>query len=206
MEMPIPAHRGQPTGKCTVCSHSERVRIELLLAAGGASQRSVARKYKLSHHAIGRHWAGHVTDERKASLVLGPVQRLALASRVAEESESVLDHFKAVRAGLYQLYQSALEAGDGSTGALLAGRIHENLNSLGRLTGQLATSPLVQINNQTNIFMHDPAFATFQARLIAALRPFADARNAVIAEFKRIEAAVESAPPQLTHTPVTYDA
>jgi hypothetical protein len=204
----MPAHRGEPSGRCTVCSHAEHTRIDLLLA-GGASQRSLSRKFHLSHYAIGRHWAGHVSDERKASLVLGPVQRQELAARLSEESTSVIDHFRAVRAGLYQLYRAALDAGDASGGSLLAGRLHENLNAMARLTGQLATSPLVQINNNTqnNFLTADPAFAAFQARLIAALRPFPDARNAVIAEFERLEVPdVQSAAPQLTHERSAYNA
>jgi hypothetical protein len=206
----MPARPGEPNGRCTVCSHAEHTRIDLLLA-GGASQRSLARKYGLSHYAIGRHWAGHVSDERKANLVLGPVQRQELASRLSEESASVMDHLRAVRSGLYQLYNVTLEAGDASTGALVAGRLHENLRDIARLTGQLASSPLVQINNtqQTaNYFLADPAFAAFQARLIAALRPFPEARGAIIAEFERIEspAPVAIATPLLTPEPEAVDA
>jgi hypothetical protein len=145
-----------------------------------------------------------LSDERKANLVLGPVQRQELASRVSEESASVMDHLRAVRAGLYSLFNVTLEAGDASTGALVAGRLHENLRDIARLTGQLASSPLVQINNNqqtANFFLADPAFAAFQARLIAALRPFPEARAAIIAEFERIEppAALASSAPQLTH-------
>jgi hypothetical protein len=201
----MPVRRGESSGRCTVCSHPERTRIDLLLA-GGASQRSLSRKFRLSHYAIGRHWAGHVSDERKASLVLGPVERQELAARLSEESTSVIDHLRAVRSGLYTLFAAALEAGDGGTGALLAGRLHENLNSMARLTGQLASSPLVQINNNTqnNFLSADPAFAAFQARLIAVLREFPDARNAVIAEFERLEAP--AAVPQLTQEPRAFDA
>jgi hypothetical protein len=172
------------------------MRIELMLAQG-ASGRAVSRKFKVPYHALLRHWDRHVGDERKASLVIGPVQRQELAARVAEESESVIDHFKAIRAGLYQLYSAALEAGDGTTGAMLAGRLIECSNSMARLTGQLATSPLVQINQQ-NIFMM-PEFTEFQAKLVQVLRPYPDARNAVIAEFERLE--MPNPTPK-----VTYDA
>jgi hypothetical protein len=179
------AHKGQPTGKCTVCAHLERTRIELLVL-GGASQRSVGRKYGLSHHALCRHFANHISEERKANLILGPVQRMQLASRVAEESSSVLDHFKAIRAGLYSLFDIAVTAGDGSTGALVGGRLTEVNGAIGRLTGQLAQSPLMQIN-QTNVFLQDPGFASFQADLIRVLSRFPDARDAVLAEFERVE-------------------
>jgi hypothetical protein len=194
LEGGLPAHRGQ-NGRCTVCGHAERVRIEMLLAAG-ASHRSVAHKYGLSHHAVGRHWSGHVTDERRSALMFGPVQREALASHLMEESSSVIDHYRAVRAGLYRLYDAAVTAGDRNGGALLAGRLHENLAAMARLTGQLAASPLVQVN-QTNIFFNDPAFARFQSDLIRVLSRFPDARDAVLAEFERLETA--PALPALEH-------
>jgi hypothetical protein len=190
------AHSPKPNGKCTVCTHTERVRLELLLA-GGASLRSVARKYGLSHYAVGRHWTGHVSDERKANLVLGPVQRQALAARVAEESSSVIDQLRIVRAGLFQTYDTALTAGDRLSIGMIAGRLHENLRDVARLTGQLATSPLV-MQQTNNFFVGDPAFARFQAQLIAALRPFPDARSAVIRQFETLEATPLAAP-QVTH-------
>jgi hypothetical protein len=167
------------------------VRCELLLASG-ASLRSVARKYQVAYDALRRHWRNHVSDERRSALMFGPVQREALASHLAEESSSVIDHYRAVRAGLYALYDAAVTAGDRSGGALLAGRLHENLAAMARLTGQLAQSPLIQ-HNTVNVFMHDPAFARFQSDLILVLSRFPDARAAVLAEFERLEAA----PPQL---------
>jgi hypothetical protein len=187
----LPAHRGH-RGGCTVCAHTERVRIELLLA-GGAGQKAVGRKFGLSKDSVHRHWANHVSDERRAALMFGPVQREALASHLMEESSSVIEHYRAVRAGLYALYDAAVTAGDRNGGALLAGRLHENLGAIARLTGQLAASPLVQVN-QTNIFLHDPAFASFQADLIRVLSRFPDARAAVLAEFERLEAAPHQLP------------
>jgi hypothetical protein len=188
----------RPNGRCGVCGCAARVQIELLLA-GGASQRAVSRKYRLSHHALSRHWAGHVSEERKANLVLGPVQRHALAARVAEESSSVIDQLRVVRAGLFQTYDAALTAGDRLSIASIAGRLHENMRIAGGITGELASSPLVQINNQTNnILINDPAFAAFQADLIRVLSRFPQARDAVLAEFERLE-AVPSDLPALEH-------
>ncbi len=188
--------KGRPTGRCGVCGHAERTRIELLLA-GGASQKSVGDKFGLSKDSIHRHWHGHVTEERKAALMLGPVQVQALAAKVAEESESVIDHHKATRAGLYQLYATALEAGDKSTGALLAGRLTEVNNSIARITGELSKSPLIQNNTQIN-FTSAPEFAKFQADLVRVLSAYPDAYQAVLAEFQRLEA--EATPlPALEH-------
>ena len=184
------------SGGCTVCAHLERTRIELLLA-GGAGQTAVAAKYGLSKHAVHRHWHGHVTAERKANLILGPVQRAELAARVCEETGSVLDHLKAIRAGLYQQYNAALEAGDRNSGALLAGKLHDNLRTVARITGELASGPLVQINNsQTNVtaLLDSREFAAFQAALIRVLNQYPPARDAVVAEFERLERQAAAAP------------
>lgn len=170
-----------------MCEHSERTRIELLLA-GGAGQKAVGAKFGLSKDCVHRHWHGHVSEERRLTLIMGPVQRQALAAQVSEEAESVLDHFRAVRAGLYQFYQAALEAGDRTGGALVAGRLLTCLDSMARLTGELATSPLIQNNTQVNFYL-SPEFASFQADLIRALSRFPEARAAVLAEFERVESA-----------------
>lgn len=185
--------RSVPNGQCAVCRHIEHQRAELLLA-GGASIRSVAQKYKLNYHALRRHWLRHVPEERKARMKLGPVAQAALAARVADESTSILDHFKIVRAGLYELYEAALSAGDRNGGALLAGRLHENLSAMARLTGELASSPL--IGQQTNIFI-TPQFAEIQAMLIRVLARFPEARAAVIQEFRQLEA--RAAPQVIEH-------
>lgn len=192
--LPIPA--GHLSGKCVLCRHTERVRVELQLAAG-ASMNAIARKYGVSRHAVARHWANHVTEARRAVLVLGPVGQISLAAQVSEEAESVIDHFRAVRAGLYKLYDAALEAGDRNGGALVAGRLLTCLDAMARLTGQLATSPLIQ-NNTVNFYLL-PEFASFQADLIRALSRFPEARAAVLQEFERLEAAAPAQLPALEH-------
>jgi hypothetical protein len=139
----------------------------------------------------------HVPDERKRRLVLGPVAAAALAARVADESTSVLDHFAAVRAGLYELFDAALSAGDRNGGALLAGRLHENLQGVARLTGELASSPLVVTQNN---FLISPQFAEMQAVLIRVLAEFPEARARVIQEFRSLEARAD--PPRvIEHQP-----
>jgi hypothetical protein len=158
-----------------------------LLVAGGASLRSVALKIGVPYYSLRRHWISHVTDERRATLVLGPVTREALASRVSEESESIIDHLKASRAAIYQVLEAALAAGDRNGVALLTGRLHECLREMARLTGQISNSPM--IGNQTNIanIFVSPAFAQLQLVLLEALRPFNEARGAVVRALRSLE-------------------
>jgi hypothetical protein len=187
-----------PNGTCQVCRHHERVRIELLIASG-AGQRALARKYSLEFRAVSRHWRNHVSEERRAALLIGPVQRANLAARVCEESESLIDHYRTVRAGLYALYDAAIEASDTNGGAMVAGRLIACLDAMARITGQLSNSPLIQNNVQNNFYLL-PEFASFQADLVRALSRFPEARAAVLAEFERLEGAPSPAPlPALEH-------
>lgn len=193
------AKRGQ-RGQCKVCLHPECVRIELLLA-GGAGQASVARKFGLSKDSIFRHNKDHVSAERRAHLILGPAQRQALAAQVSEEAASVLDHHRATRAALYQRLTAALEAADNNSVALLAGRLTHVNNSIAKLTGELAASPLIQ-NTTVNLFMNDPSFLRFMEELAAALGDYPDARRALFKRFEeleRIEVGSIDAIPQLEH-------
>jgi hypothetical protein len=154
----------------------------------------------MSADALARHWHRHVSGERRAALLMGPVQVQALAAKVAEEAQSVLEHHQVNRAGLYQMYAAALEAGDRQTGALISGRLREVNDSIGRITGELAHSPLIQ-QNTVNVFVHDPAFATFRDDLIRVLSRFPEAYEAVLAAFERLEgvSATASELPALEH-------
>lgn len=171
------------------------------MLAGGASFRAVAKKFTLSHHALRRHWLTHVSEERRANLIMGPVEREMLASKVAEESSSVIDHFRAIRSGLYQLFNAALEAGDRQTGALIAGRLDQVNNSIARITGELIRSPLVThatvIHNNLNL-RQSQDFEAFKEKLIAVLEHHPAALSDVIIAFERL--SQEPAPlPALEH-------
>jgi hypothetical protein len=186
------------TGLCKICQHPERVRAELLLA-GGASVRSVSQKFGVNREGLRRHYALHVSLEKKTALAFGPVQREHLASRLGEESEAIVDHLKAARAAIYQVLDAALEAGDRNGVAQLTGRLHENLRELARLTGQIANSPM--IGNQTNIanIFVSPEFARLQCTLLEALRPYAAARAAVVQALRSMEAQPVPALPHAGH-------
>ena len=184
------------------------------MLAGGAGQKAVAKRYGISKDSVHRHWTRHIDAKRKARLLVGPVQEQALRARIAEESSSVIDQLRATRAGLYESYDIALKMGDLNSVALLAGKIHENLRITGNITGELASSPLVQINNSQNhmiMLMENAEFTAFQARLVAVLRAYPEARMAVLAEFERLDSpsssddSTPSSAPKLTHQGQTYE-
>jgi len=186
-----------PNNKCMVCRHAERLRIDVLLA-GGATQVAVAKKYGLQSSAVSNHWRKHVDEARKTLLLVGPAGREALAARVGEESESVLDHYRAIRASLYQMLEIALEAKDVAHGPTVANALIKANDAIGKLCGQLASSPLVQNNLQVNLTL-SPEFAQFQQDLLRVLVNHPAACRAVMAEFQRLEASVQPAAPALEH-------
>jgi hypothetical protein len=134
-----------PTGKGKCCCHPERARFELLLATG-VSMSAVARRFRLNVYAVNRHWHFHISESRRAALAIGPAEVQALKARVAEESESVIDHYRALRSAMYDFLIAAQEAGDRNGGALIVGRLIEINNAIAKVTGQLANSPLIQHN------------------------------------------------------------
>jgi hypothetical protein len=172
-----------PNGKCTLCAHRERYRIEMLLA-GGASVRPVARKFAVSHHALYRHWAGHVDDARKALLIAGPVRLTELADPATDEGGSLLDHFIILRNTLYRRLDVCDSAGDANQVSALAGRIIELLREMGKLTGALAKGGISITQN--NLFI-SPQWAEVQAALVQALGRHPAARSDVIRAFREIE-------------------
>jgi hypothetical protein len=137
--------------KCQLCHHVARHEIELALASG-VQQIALARKHGLSKDVVYRHWNRHVDEARKARLLVGPVQRAALAARVDEENASVLDNLKIIRAGLYEAYDAACREGDRNSIALLSRQLHENQRIVGGITGELSRLTTVINNNQVNYY------------------------------------------------------
>jgi hypothetical protein len=180
------------------------VRIELLLA-GGAGKKAIGRKFGLSKDSVHRHWRNHIPEERRAALILGPAQRQALSAQVAEESASVLDHYRAIRAGLYTFFTAALEAGDRMTGAHVGGKLKDVNDSIAKLTGELSQSPLVQ-HNTLQVVMGNPQVQGFLQELACELKPYPDALGAVVRwlearEACLLEAAEASVPAAAVSTP-----
>ena len=182
---------GSRTGRCQGCNHLERVRIERLLAAG-ASIKGAARKFAIDYHALRRHWRNHVSAEARAAHIAGAgATKDQLEEIVADESLALIDHYRIVRGALYKGFGAASELGDGNSLALLAGRLHENFRDCGRLTGELQRGPLLNIQNNVLI---NPDYVRTIARIVSAVAPFPEARDAVIAALRDLDATSASAP------------
>lgn len=162
---------GRPPGHCTICKHAERVRAELAMAKG-KQRTAVARRFQMSPHALSRHWANHVSDERLASLIT-ETHRQEFVAGVVHENDSALDHHRGVRCGLEQRFYAVLRAGNDDLSLVrLAHELTSVNDSIARIAGELAASPLVQIqNNQVSIAMllERPEVARFWAEIVEAV-------------------------------------
>jgi hypothetical protein len=182
--------RGSRTGRCQGCNHLERVRIERSLSAG-ASIKGTARKFKINYHALRRHWVNHVSSEARSTYIAGAgVAKDQLEAAVADESLALIDHYHIVRSALYKGINAASEVGDNNALALLAARLHENFRDCGRLTGELQHGPL--LNVQTNVLVN-PDYTQALARIVSAVAPYPEARDAVIEALRDLDLA--STPP-----------
>jgi hypothetical protein len=162
------------------------VRIERLIAAG-ASIKGTAQKFEIDYHALRRHWVNHVSADARAAYIAGAgAIRDKLEEIVADESLSLLDHYRIVRSTLYKGFGAASEVGDGNSLALLAGRLHENFRDCGRLTGELQRGPLLNVQN--NILVN-PDYTKAIARIVSAVGKYPEAREAVIEALRDLDLA-----------------
>jgi hypothetical protein len=188
--------RGSRTGRCQGCKHLERARIERLLAAG-ASIKGTARKFAIDSHALRRHWINHVSAEARSGYIAGAgAKKDQLEAIVADESLALLDHYRIVRGGLYKGFGAATEVGDSNSLALLAGRLHENFRDCGRLTGELQRGPLLNIQNNVLV---NPDYSRTIARIVSAVAPYPEAREAVIAALRDLDGASALTPAVKDH-------
>jgi len=190
--------KGSRTGRCRGCNHLERVRIERLLSAGG-SIKGTARKFEIDYHALRRHWMNHVTAEARATYIAGAgVAKDQLEEAVADESLALIDHYRIVRGALYKGMSAACEVSDNNALALLSGRLHENFRDCGRLTGEVQRSPLLNVQNNVLI---NPDYTKAIARIVSAVAPYSEARDAVVAALRDLDAASDPVPVLEDHRP-----
>lgn len=156
-----------------------------MLRAGGGSLESIAAKFGLHRDQVWRHWHRHVTAERKAQYIAGPVQLNELAERAAAEGLSLIDYLAIMRSTLLMLFSNAAGEGDAKATAWVSGRLLDVLKQIGKLTGELAASGVNIINN--TMIMNAPEITEMQAVIIGALAPYPEARAAVVAALRQFE-------------------
>jgi len=177
-----------PANRCTVCRHPERPRIEALNCAG-VSFDKLAEQFGVKRDAIWRHMGRHVSDDRKASYLIGAGKLARLAEHAAAESQSVIEYYAILRSALFfQLDRLAAE-NDHAGVAAMAAQLTGVLKEIARVTGQVSTiasSTIINVQNNVQI-LNSPPFADLQAGLLQVCAAHPDARSDIIALFKRLD-------------------
>ena len=187
----MPRRLGHREGTCKTCLHPERTRIDYLIATG-ASLKPLASHFGLKPSSLYNHSKKHVSSEYRAAVRLGPFESEArLRQLCAENGVSVVETLRAVNAGVSARWLAAFEAGADDTFISLTAQMRKNLELLARLTRELMPQPSVV--NTTNNFMlfEHPEYVQVIAALSMALRPFPEARQAVLATLRSFRAAGE---------------
>ena len=176
--------------RCTICNHPARPQIDLAIATG-LSKRAVAERFGVSRDAVWRHAQAHLTAELRAALATKLLQREGDTRRIhlLEEGAGVTEALKAIRGPLFGLFLAAVDTGDGKAAVALAGRLHENLALVAKLTGELVPHAGTSI---TTILL-SPDFQRLRAELIGVLAHYPEAQAEVTAVFRQagLRAAAE---------------
>jgi hypothetical protein len=172
--------RGTP---CGVCDHKQRHLIEVGLTHG-TPLRVLAKRFDLSHHAVGRHARNHLSPvQRAAILAAQKPTAVDLDALRTSESEGLLGSLVAQRARLQQQGDMALELGDVRACVAVESAITSNLALVGKLLGQLVTRHDVR---HTSILV-SPDYLRLRQALVLALKPYPDAARAVSAALHALE-------------------
>ena len=175
--------------RCTICNHPARPQIDLAIATG-LSKRAVAERFGVSRDAVWRHAQAHLTAEMRAALATKLLQREGDTRRILlEEGAGVTEALKAIRGPLFGLFLAADDTGDSKAAVALAGRLHENLALVAKLTGELVPHAGTSI---TTILL-SPDFQRLRGELIGVLAHYPEAQAEVTAVFRQagVRAATE---------------
>lgn len=154
---------------CTICAHAERAAIDKALIDGRAF-RHIAAQFGTSTTALQRHKADHLP----ASLT-----KAKDAATVAD-ADDLLKQAGALRSKAISLLLKAEQAGDYRTALAGIREARGCVELLAKLLGELQDGATV------NVVMA-PAWIELRAVIMAALRPYPEARAAVAAGLQRVE-------------------
>ena len=160
-----------------------------MLRVAGTPYRVLADKFGLGKDAIVRHFHGHVSEQRKAELMVGPAQVEQLAVAAADESRTVMDYLAIARSVLFRQFINAAEAGDRNGVVSVADSLLVALRDCARITGELRQLSGVTINQNTVNFIGTPQFDALSNGLLQIARALPAAKPAIIALLRRLDAS-----------------
>ena len=155
---------------CTVCGHKRRADIDKALVERQPF-RHIAAQHGVSTSALVRHHDDHLPA------------KLVRAKRAAEavEADALLDQVLDLKDKALGILDTAETEGDHKTAIAAIREARSCVELLGKLAGQLATAPTINITLSAE-------WMQVQATVISALAPHPEARIAVAAALEHHEA------------------
>jgi hypothetical protein len=169
--------------QCSICRAGRRgevdlTAVEMLLAKRAGSINVIAKKFKLSRDALGRHWRAIGTARRNYLKSGADLTATALAAAAAEERLQTIDHLRIARAALHRGLQAAILLNDFRGIASLADALCRNASRGAEMAGKW-TAAAPKIENTVNISM-PPSVADILANITRILAAHPAARAEVI--------------------------
>ena len=149
---------------CSICTHPQREAIDKDLASG-QPYRGISRAFRVSEDALARHREAHLPET---------LAKAHDASEVAR-ADDLLNQLQLLQKVTMLILSRAEQAGALRTMLGAVREARENLELIGRLVGDLRDGSAV------NLLIVSPEWATVRAKLVRALQPFPEARQAVLA-------------------------
>ena len=179
--------------QCKVCNHPDRLRIELQLANGGCSYRGLDKVFGVNYNSIENHHKKHMSPDRIARLRLtNPLENNdVLADLSAKSGVSALENLRAVHAGVISRWLNALESKSDQYFIALTAQARQNIELMAKLGKELAPAQTnINVGVQANIGPFErPEYIDAMSMVVAALRPYPEARAAVAEALRSLEIA-----------------
>jgi hypothetical protein len=143
----------------------------------------------LKRDAIFRHCRSHLSDVQKVAYLAGPSAIADLANLAAQENRGIIDYAAIQRSLLMHAMNKAAAEGKSHTLAHLSTPFLATLSFMAKLTGEVTECARTSINitNNSAVVLNSPVFAKLQTKIMHALAPYGDARQAVIAALLELD-------------------
>ena len=159
---------------CLVCQHERKAEIDRGLVAG-QSLRDLSALFRVSEDSLARHRDSHLPQMLAKAHEAGEVAR----------ADDLLGQVRGLRSKAVSLLMQAERAGDLRTALMGVREARACVELLAEMEGELNRSQTV------NVLIASPHWLETRNSLIAALRPFPEARAAVVAALLKLESANE---------------
>jgi hypothetical protein len=166
-----------------IAEDPNRVLIERALAMGVPMAR-IAKRFGYKIDAICRY-RDRLPQQLKAAIVAAALKpkETDLDQLRIDESEGILGNLAAQRARLLLMQDQAMELGEADPVVRIANAVHKNVELTGKYLGLFAQH---HVRTDVNIML-SADYLRLRHTLIAALRPFPEARRAVSAALHQVE-------------------